>query len=177
MFRPNNKSYNSFKVLKYQHKDKDKSNDVINKQMININDKDLFPDLSTTHKVKEPELTTAFKDIITNADKSERIIDEHKDNKMEVFIDDNGNTVYRYGTQNTKSLKNNDVTANHNDVMNKVIMALNKNTQKYMDVYDSIHGEGAYNEKYASIMYPNECYDTEYSDTEMDTTDEDGTNY
>jgi hypothetical protein len=187
MFRTNNQSYNSFKQsnsskpLKHKHTNNIQTNKNINKQIIDVNDTELFPDLSISNK--QNQLTnstiTIFKDIITNTDKHNIVINEPDDSTMEVFIDNDGNTVYKYGNTNTQLNKqlNNELKLNQNYIMDQVIMALNKNTQKYMLIYDSIHGEGAYDEKFASIIYHNELYDTEVSDVESETTDEDVYNY
>jgi hypothetical protein len=54
--------------------------------------------------------------------------------------------------------------------MTEAIRQINKNHNKYIDYYNEIHGEGAYEEKF---MYDSEVSDEEENETQYDTENSD----
>jgi hypothetical protein len=78
---------------------------------------------------------------------------------------------YRYGAKTEYQKQMEDVAEIENDpnyVMNKAIDSITKQRDQYIMSYNTIHGEGAYEERF--IMQP--CYGSEY-DTDEDSVEDD----
>lgn len=180
MFNTTN-TYNSFK--NQPNKKLIQKNMPISK-LIDVNDKELFPDLIQTGTLSHMNTTSTFKDILNNDGDDTNTITlninnplDIKEGQLEISIDANGNTVYKYGPPTERMIQTqrlNALKSTPHYVMDQVIMGINNNTQKYVDIYDGIHGEGSYEEKYASIIY-NENYcdvDVSENDNDSETTEE-----
>jgi hypothetical protein len=126
---------------------------------------DLFPDLIPPTNEKSIENTTSkFKDILnTEIDESLAIqkniiqpgwIEISRINGKNI-VKNNELTPYEI-----KMKKINELTNNPNYIMNTVITTMNKNRDKHIQCYDSIHGEGSYEELF--VLLP--VYDEEYED-------------
>lgn len=162
-------SHNSFKTVKQTNSSKtDKT--INSSHVIDMNDTELFPVLVSTKQATNTNSVPNFKDVLNNKESNDNTTSKPstclEDGYMEIFIDDKGNTVYKYGNPTPYIIKQqirNKLKNTPNYIMEQIISELNKNTQKYIDIYDSIHGEGAYDEKYQSILSQDYNYDTEYS--------------
>lgn len=138
-------------------------NDIVTKktttenQFIDINNNELFPELiPTTHKDNITPNST-FKEVLrtNNTKTNDDLKDNLDDGQVAIFIDNTGNTVYKYGNPTSYTIKQqlqNELKKSTNYIMEKIIIELDKNMEKYINIYDSIHGEGAYYEKYESII-------------------------
>jgi hypothetical protein len=160
---------------------KSKTNQKTNQKkdiQIDINDKELFPELIHHHQEDNKSTITSFKDVLNQKDIDQpNEYSEIKEGQVEIFIDDNGNTIYNYGkckNKDDEKIKDNEKIKEKDDpnyIMKQIIIALNNNFNKYANIYDSTHGEGAFDEKFASVIY----YDFE-EDEEEDTEEEENNN-
>ena len=179
----------------FQEKPKNKkpvnnSNSFIKKseqkvKYLDINNTEIFPDLANnSEKEKEKEVCLdknknkniqKFSDIVNNnpnefIEKKDR---EVKPGWVEIYLDKNTRKIIHAYNENDLNLNdelNNDINDNLDIIMNDVIESINKNRLKYINYYDSIHGEGAFEE----LHYLPPVYGPEYdSESEEESNEED----
>lgn len=172
-----NSRYKSFRESQNNFKSKSPS---IQNIKIDSNDFVLFPGLSNTNTTtKNNEVSTKFKDIMTKIkiDEKSDVIDI--DPGWVKLSNVNGKTVIEYGpstecmkkqqkVEKINKQRENDINYN----MIKAVETMKSNWDNYEIQYDSIHGEGAFDDRFKlTTIYGPEYY-TDYSMEEYDEEDE-----
>jgi len=126
---------------------------------------DIFPELLNTNtNISQVLYSTNFKDILTKVEPEIHINKNTiKPGFVEMTVVDR-KIVTKYGTSTPSVKKNKAIEERSNNVdycMNKVIIGLEKIWNNRKDEYDSINGEGSYDELY----YLPQVYGPEYDNT------------
>lgn len=172
--------YKSFRESQNNFKSKSSSFQTIN---IDANDLALFPELSnsstTTITSNNNKVSTKFKDIMSKIkidEKSDVIDIEPGWLKLSSV---NGKTVIEYGpptecmklqqkVENINKQREDDVNYN----MIKAVETMKSNWENYEICYDSIHGEGAFDDRFKLTPIYGPEYDTDSSMEEEDDEDD-----
>jgi hypothetical protein len=159
-----NSSYNSFNSFNKNYKSPDKVKEV---KIFNIEEID-FPEMENniiSHQTSSVNVN--FKDALNKQNEIVLRTEIEQNNVKPGFIEIsriNNKTVFKEGPLTSYMIEQNEKEVYENNpyyIMNKAICIMSKNWDRYMNEYDSIHGEGAYEEMFVlSPVYGPE-YDTE----------------
>jgi hypothetical protein len=124
---------------------------------------EMFPNLATNQPTNEVTCKQNYKEVI-----STRLEKEEEKNKVPSgwveIVQVKGVCHYKYGAKTRYQLKceaREELESTPHYIMNKAITSILKNRDNYIDQYDSIHGEGAYEERFVLPPVYGPEYDTE----------------
>jgi len=151
------------------------SNKLIDKQFI-ISDADFPVLIKNNNTTSDNTITTNYKDIIASNDSSTNL--SQQNNILPGYIEIskiNGKIYFKNGPLTPYQIKLNNLNKyeeylsnDPNYIMNNAITFMKNNWEKYRLEYDSVYGEGAYEDKF---IYKND-YETDYdsdNSSELDT--------
>ena len=143
--RNNYKKYESKKITKkveYVHSEQD------------------FPDLAPANKKDKQDVSgeNTFANIVSASNEFIEVTDSLEPGWISIQHDNNGKAVIKKGVISNNTIYY-EVEESLNEKMDKVIDEMINNRQRYIDYYNSLHGEYSFEEKY---LYPVSEYEDEY---------------
>lgn len=143
--RNNYKKYESKKITKkaeYVHSEQD------------------FPDLARPKKKDKLDFSadSTFANIVSAYNEIIEVTDSLEPGWISIQCDNHGKAVIKKGVISNNTIYY-EVEESLNEKMDKVIDEMINNRQRYIDYYNSLHGEHSFEEKY---LYPVSEYEDEY---------------
>jgi hypothetical protein len=133
---------------------------------------EMFPTLGTNQSLNETACKQNYKDVISTCLEKEKEEEKNKVSSGWVEITQiKGVCHYRYGSETRYQMRSrvrDEFESTPHYIMNKAVTDIMKKRDNYITDYDSIHGEGAYEERF--VLPP--VYGPEYDTEEEEFTDD-----